>query len=147
MTCPGWQWHKIGYRWSPVRALPVVPLWCDLGFFTNSRDNKAAANLCIFCTPIRRLLRARPGVSGVRRRKQTLCPAAHPSAVASRPGLKSAARGVESKLPVQVRTPSPPSPAQARSRAARGVENILLVQLQILPSSPPRQARCRRREA
>ena len=23
----------------------VVPLWCDLGFFPNSRGNKAAANL------------------------------------------------------------------------------------------------------
>ena len=25
--------------------LPVAPLWCDLGFFPNSRGNKAAANL------------------------------------------------------------------------------------------------------
>ena len=26
MSCPSWQWHRIGYRWSPVRTLPV-----DLG--------------------------------------------------------------------------------------------------------------------
>ena len=31
MSCPSWQWHRIGYRWSPVRTLPVAPLWCDLG--------------------------------------------------------------------------------------------------------------------
>ena len=31
--------------WSPVRTLPVAPLWCDLGFVPNSRGNKAAANL------------------------------------------------------------------------------------------------------
>ena len=30
---------------SKVRTLPVAPLWCDLGFFTTSRGNKAAANL------------------------------------------------------------------------------------------------------
>ena len=33
--CPSWQswwhWHRTGYRWSPVRTLPVAPLWCDLG--------------------------------------------------------------------------------------------------------------------
>ena len=40
-----WQWHRIGSRWSPVRTLPVAPLWCDLGFVPNSRGNKAAANL------------------------------------------------------------------------------------------------------
>ena len=28
-----------------VRTLPVAPLWCDLGFVSNSRGNKAAANL------------------------------------------------------------------------------------------------------
>ena len=22
--------HRTGYRWSPVRTLPVAPLWCDL---------------------------------------------------------------------------------------------------------------------
>ena len=32
--------------WSPVRTLPVAPLWCDLGFVPNGRGNKAAANLC-----------------------------------------------------------------------------------------------------
>ena len=34
-----------GSCWSPVQTLPVAPLWCDLGFFPNSRGNKAAANL------------------------------------------------------------------------------------------------------
>ena len=28
-----------------LTLLLVAPLWCDLGFFPNSRDNKAAANL------------------------------------------------------------------------------------------------------
>ena len=32
-------------RWSPVRPLPVAPLWCDLGFVPNSRGNIAAENL------------------------------------------------------------------------------------------------------
>ena len=45
MSCPSWQWHRTGSRWSPVRTLPVVPLWCDLRIFPNSRGNKAAANL------------------------------------------------------------------------------------------------------
>ena len=45
MSCPSWEWHRIGSRWSPVRTLPVAPLWCDLGFVPNSRGNKAAANL------------------------------------------------------------------------------------------------------
>ena len=45
MSCPSWQWHRAGSRWSPVRTLPVAPLWCDLGFVPNSRGNKAAANL------------------------------------------------------------------------------------------------------
>ena len=26
------QVYRTGYRWSPVRTLPVAPLWCDLGF-------------------------------------------------------------------------------------------------------------------
>ena len=30
-SCPSWQWHKTGYRWSPARTIPVAPLWCDLG--------------------------------------------------------------------------------------------------------------------
>ena len=30
MSCPIWQWHRTGYRCSPVRTLPVAPLWCDL---------------------------------------------------------------------------------------------------------------------
>ena len=38
------QWHRTGSRWSPFRTLPVAPLWSDLGFFPNSRGNKAAAN-------------------------------------------------------------------------------------------------------
>ena len=45
MSCPSWQWHRIGGSWSPIRTLPVAPLWCDLGFFPNSCGNKAAANL------------------------------------------------------------------------------------------------------
>ena len=47
ISCPSWQWHRTGSRcqWSPVRTVTVVPLWCDLGFFPNSRGNKAAANL------------------------------------------------------------------------------------------------------
>ena len=45
VSCPSWQWHRTGSSWSPVRTLPVVPLWCDLGFVQNSRGNKAAANL------------------------------------------------------------------------------------------------------
>ena len=34
-----------GSHWSSVGTLPVAPLWCDLGFFPNSRGIKAAANL------------------------------------------------------------------------------------------------------
>ena len=50
MSCPSWQWHRTGSSWSPVRTLPVAPLWCDLGFVPNSRGNKAAANLRpIYC--------------------------------------------------------------------------------------------------
>ena len=45
MSCPSWQWHRNGSSWSPVRTLLLAPLWCDLGFFPNSRGNKAAANL------------------------------------------------------------------------------------------------------
>ena len=26
MSCPSWQWHRIGNRWFPVRTLPVAPL-------------------------------------------------------------------------------------------------------------------------
>ena len=46
MSCASWQWHKTGSRWFPVRTLMVAPLWCDLGFFPNSRGNKAAVILC-----------------------------------------------------------------------------------------------------
>ena len=42
MTATGAQ---AGSRWSSVQTLQVAPLWCDLGFFPNSRGNKAAANL------------------------------------------------------------------------------------------------------
>ena len=49
MSCPSWQWHRTGSRWSPVRTLLVAPLWCDLGYVPNSRGNKAAANICLFC--------------------------------------------------------------------------------------------------
>ena len=41
MSCPSWQWHRSGSSWSPVLYLPVAPLWCDLGFFPNSRGNKS----------------------------------------------------------------------------------------------------------
>ena len=34
------------YTLNTVRTLPVALLWCDLGFFPDSRGNKAAANLC-----------------------------------------------------------------------------------------------------
>ena len=44
MSCPSWQWHRTGSCWSPVRTLPVAPLWCDLGLVPNSRGNKAVAN-------------------------------------------------------------------------------------------------------
>ena len=33
MSCPSWQWHRAGYRWQPVRTLPVAPLGCDLWDF------------------------------------------------------------------------------------------------------------------
>ena len=49
MSCPSWQWHITGSSWSPVRTLQVAPLWCDLGFFPNSRGNKAAVNLFPTC--------------------------------------------------------------------------------------------------
>ena len=39
MSCPSWQWHRTGSSWSPVRTLPVAPLWCDLGFVPNSLGN------------------------------------------------------------------------------------------------------------
>ena len=45
ISCPSWQWHRIGSSWSPVWTLLVVPLWCDLGFVAKSCGNKAAANL------------------------------------------------------------------------------------------------------
>ena len=43
MSCPSWQWHRTGSRWSPVRTLPLAPLWRDLGFVPYSRDDKASA--------------------------------------------------------------------------------------------------------
>ena len=36
MSCPSWQWHRAGYRWSPVRTVPVAPLWCDLGSWSRT---------------------------------------------------------------------------------------------------------------
>ena len=50
------------------------------------------------------------------RREKYIRPAARPAAASSRPGPKSAAGGIESKLPVQLRLPPPPPPGQARSR-------------------------------
>ena len=31
MSCPSWQLYRTGYRWLPVRTLPVALLWCNLG--------------------------------------------------------------------------------------------------------------------
>ena len=31
MSCPSWQRHRTGYRWSPVQTLPVARLRCDVG--------------------------------------------------------------------------------------------------------------------
>ena len=28
--------HRAGYRWSPVRTLPVAPMWCDLGLWSRT---------------------------------------------------------------------------------------------------------------
>ena len=40
------KYFKCNLCWMiKVWTLPVAPLWCDLGFFPNSRGNKAAANL------------------------------------------------------------------------------------------------------
>ena len=36
MSCPSWQRHRAGYRWSPVWTLPVAPLWCDLGLWSQT---------------------------------------------------------------------------------------------------------------
>ena len=36
MSCPSWQWHRAGYSWSPIRTLPVAPLWCDLGLWSRT---------------------------------------------------------------------------------------------------------------
>ena len=36
MSCPSWQWQRTGYCWSPVRPLPVAPLWCELGSFSRT---------------------------------------------------------------------------------------------------------------
>ena len=49
MPLPTWtrdvlSWHRTGSRWSPVRTLPVTPLWCDLGFFPNSRGIKSCGD-------------------------------------------------------------------------------------------------------
>ena len=46
MCFPSWQWQRTGSSWSPVLTLPYrwrPCQWCDLGFFPNSRGNKAAA--------------------------------------------------------------------------------------------------------
>ena len=45
LSYPSRQWNRTGSCWSPVRILPVAPLWCDLGLVPNSSGNKAAANL------------------------------------------------------------------------------------------------------
>ena len=95
-----------------------------------------------------------------------------PSAAASGPGPKSVAKGVQSKYPVQLRTPPLPPPGQARSRqreawranspsgcapsrrplrpnpklASRGVESKLSVQLRTPSIPPPGKARSQQRE-
>ena len=104
------------------------------------------------CALLRSRLRARPEVTGERRRKQIFhwLPAAPASAASTVPGPKSPARGVESKLPVQQRPPPPPPPAGSwpgPKSPARGVESKLPVHLCPPPSLPPGQARCRRRGA
>ena len=148
--------------------------------------------------PLRRRFRAWPEVSGERRTKQlpvqlrSLPPpppgqaevegargvgsnsqsSSTPLRRASRPGPKSAARGVRSKYPVQLCTPPPPPPGQAQRRrrevckqiprpaalpsstasgqgpksAAGGVESKLLVQLHIPSLPPPGQAQSQQRE-
>ena len=112
----------------PLRARPEV----------SRRREAYKANSPSTCAPLRRPLRARPEVGNERRTKQTPLPAELPSAAASEPGPKSAARGVDSKCPVQLCTPSPPPPGQARSRS----------RFQISPRAPPPplpgQARSRR---
>ena len=64
--------RRIKVYWSPVRTLPVAPLWCDLGIFPNSRSTKAAANLSpppsINITPVTRkqkVLTAQPAIAAV----------------------------------------------------------------------------------
>ena len=41
MSCRRWQWHRTGSSWSPVRTVPVAPVWGDLGFFPKGRGSKA----------------------------------------------------------------------------------------------------------
>ena len=68
------------------------------------------------CAALCRRLKARHEVGGERRSEQTPSPAAPPSAAASGPGPKLAARGVASEFPVKLCTPPLPPPGQARSR-------------------------------
>ena len=97
-------------------------------------------------------LQARPEVSGERHRltateKQRICPVTRPSAIASAPGLKSAARGAEK------RTHSPSARTSAAAYrpgpklVARGAEKQLPIQQPASLPSPPRRARGERREA
>ena len=69
---------------------------------------------------------ARPAVGGERRTKQTTRRASPPSAAASGPGQRSTARGVESKLPVQLR---PATSGPGPKLAASGVQSTLPVHL------------------
>ena len=41
MSCPIWQWDRIGSHWSPVRTLPVARLGCDTVTWDSSRANVA----------------------------------------------------------------------------------------------------------
>ena len=70
--------------------------------------------------PPLRVRAARPKLGGERRRKQTPRPAACPSDALSRPGPKSAAKGVESKL-IQTNTYLCSAPVQQRWRSAAAV--------------------------
>ena len=95
-----------------LRAPPPPPP----GQARSWRREAEKANFPSTCVPLRRPLRARPEVNGERQRKQTPCPAERPSAAASGQGPQSAARGVESELPVQLCTPLQQPPGKARSK-------------------------------
>ena len=69
MSCPSWQWHRTGCHRSPIRTLPVAPLWCDLGFCSRTVVViKLAANLrlsVLKCYPLLKLCNSKPVLSGM----------------------------------------------------------------------------------